>query len=491
MVRDRSEVKGMWTRMLRVAMALCMSALIVGAMGCGEDGVPDTKVVCTSDDDCEMGTVCAQDSDVVTSSGTGRSCNGTIGCEFCQVGQVCLVRDDGSSACSVPECFGNSDCVSPETCMSGLCAQAGCDTKADCPAGKVCNLNGGCVDPPSTCSNNEQCPAGEVCLEDGTCRAGCASDTECLDTEYCVDSTKICATGCRMGSCQAGQTCDLMSRSCMSMVSNCTMPGVTCPNGQVCNMANGMCEAPVDRCAGVMCAAGEICNPNTGMCMSSTCNATPADMMCTAPTQYWSQDLCACVECRNSLDCSNGLTCNTNGQCVTCTVTCNPSTPGTCGGNAPYCTGGCCNECIGAADCPQGELCLGGECAVPPSCANDPNACTNGLVCNTANGMCEAPMIAPGTSCDPADPMSCPFGQFCTPGANGMGTCEGGLGGGTCGLCNADCTCPGNATCDGFFCSGCTPDMPLLPFLDFGVSADCPNNGNCLVLPGEPGRCIF
>lgn len=455
---------------MRFSTSLCtlfpaLFAVLVFAAGCGKDSA---SASCSFDTDCPLGQVC----------GVADSTCIVADCQFCTPDQICYrPTPDAPGSCSAPECSGDADCAEG-SCRGGVCTTGGCVSNSDCGEGEICNLVGVCEMSDGTCSGNADCPTGQICKDDA-CVAGCAADNECEDDEYCT-ADGACATGCRdsMGCTGPGEVCT---------DGTCACTATSCPDGTVC-LGSGSCGAATDcaqidcgtqvcnpstlqcqdPCTADSCQPNEICNMTTGLCAVNNCpGEDPNQCAGNAQRPNWDPIKCFCAECLSDSDCNTaaGETCNAAGQCFACQTTCNAQTPGTCGGGTPYCINDCCVECVGAADCGQGELCLDGTCGPPPNCQVDPSVCPAGYTCNQATGQCDAPST--GGACDPADPMSCPFPGFCDPTTS---TCQGGGGEFGCGLCNPDCTCPTGFTCNGFYCSA--PD-PLA----------------CLTCPGDPLLC--
>lgn len=342
-------------------------ALALTLAGCGGDEQPSDVKLCSGDDGCSFGSVCLASGEC-----------GTASCDFCGSGQVCVTLEDGTQTCSVPQCDTAADCTSPEQCVAGVCTEATCSTKEDCDAGKICNqLTSTCIDPPEACANDQQCAAGEVCITDmGVCVIGCADDASCGEGNICEESSRVCTSGCRDDEgCPEGQTCGADSKCTAVPITSCDQ--VTCTPTQRCNPANNFqCEDTCTTDAGQpnSCPDGAVCNTNTGVCGSA--NECPGEdpNQCdgNANSPFWNTTLCACVECTDNSQCGGGA-CNANGQCTdACQTVCDPGTPGTCGGNTPYCIADCCVQCIGAADCMAGQLCLDGFCGDQPDCTADP-----------------------------------------------------------------------------------------------------------------------
>lgn len=221
----------------------------------------------------------------------------------------------------------------------------------------------GSADDMATCpAPNNVCFAGECVLPCGAGEFPCPADYVCQDL-----------TGPPPGRYCVPDPC----------------AGVTCGANEVCDPSNGECR---NLCEGVMCRDGEECR--AGFCLD--CFDLPAN--CTAG------ELCVADNL--------GV-----GQCVD-----NPCDPNPCAANET-CNGGVCsNEC--AAGCPNGEICVGGDCE-PDRCDNV--NCPPGEVCDPASGtcaagQCEGVQCLPGQICvettgecvaDPCQMTMCPAGNVC------------------------------------------------------------------------------
>lgn len=422
------------TRRFLASLALVLSVAAFST-GCSGDDV--AAATCVTDTDCELGTVCGANSLCIVAE-----------CEFCTADQICLVTPENpEGSCSAPQCYSPDDCPNGEACVNNVC--------------------GGSSDNEG-CQNSSQCDAGEVCNLAGECVPG-SSDNTCESNADCDQTTEFCDPG---------------TDQCIPVVDCDT---VTCEAGERCVEGYGTCQ-PDCTLEGASCQAGEYCNEDTGTCQVNNCSDIgPED--CTPTNPIFDAASCACVQCENAGDCGAGRVCNA-GVCEQqqgCATPCSNDQPGVCGqsGNGtPYCINNCCSECVGAADCSAGELCIDGFCGQAPDCTTDPNACPAGYEC-TASGSCEIPNA--GTSCDPNDPTACPFPGFCDPATN---TCSGAGGDAGCGMCNPDCTCSGEGqTCDGFLCTGCSFTFN---FQTFSLEGNCPEGESCI--PGEafggPNFCI-
>ena len=327
-----------------------------------------------------------------------------------------------------------------------------CSTDTDCPIGAVCSVNGSCVESPC-----EYCLDHQICYRtpdnpEGTCSAPeCVDESDC-DGQACIEGQCGGPPGSNGG---GGDTCNSDS---------------DCPTGQSCHPLSNTCvvddNGGENPCDNVTCDAGQVCNPDTGQCVDDgggSCDKDPSE--CTGATPVLDQTSCQCVECVSGSDCSDGMSCQ-NNSCVAgggCATPCDPGTPGICGGDTPYCVNECCSECIGGGDCAGSQLCIDGFCQEPSGCSS-PSDCPTGYDCQ--GGQCVPPQT--GQSCNDID--DCPPGTQCDPATN---TCTE-LGGDFCGLCNPDCTCPGDLVCDGgFICVGCQFEL-----LD--PTGGCPDGNLCL-----------
>ena len=473
--------KLMYSQSIMTRLAFCcalfLAAALFASVGCSDDDTT-ANASCNFDSECPLGQVCGANDVCVTAP-----------CSDCIEGQICYRTEaNPAGSCSAPECGSDADCVDKGgSCVQGVCTDEECQSNEDCGANEICNLANQCVESDGTCTTDINCPDGQICSNE-ICREGCNENQDCVDGEYCDMTSRTCQAGCRgdedcastqsctdnrcvctPGTCGAGRFCNVDSGNCEEAMS-CDQ--ITCPEGQVCDPVTFGC---VEACTPESCMAGQVCNTATGQCVVDNCvGEDPGQCQDNAQRPLWDPVKCFCAECVSDDDCNTaaGETCNASGVCFACETTCDPSVPGTCGGDTPYCSDGCCIECIGVADCDQtaGELCLDGFCGQPPSCTTDPSVCPSGTTCNTMSGQCEAGMT--GASCSQDDPLSCPQGQFCDPTTN---TCMGVGGNLGCGLCNPDCTCDNGLTCDGFFCTGCTNTIGI-----DGIESDCPGEQICL-----------
>lgn len=332
-------------------------------------------------------------------------------------------------------------------CSSSASGGSSCETDADCSVGTVCTAQG-------VCEGNVDC---RFCAQDQICYKEEDSDGECSVPECGPNANgRTCDDGesCNNGKCVGGGTCTRNS---------------DCPEGRVCNVlgkcvsdtdAGNTVDPDVGQTADTSTDSGPTGDPDVGVDAGSdagnTCSSGgPSDCPPghSPEATKWSTEYCACVQCLGDSDCSDGQSCR-NGVCQEeCAQSCSSSGGSTnCPSDVPYCLSGCCVECVGNADCSGDKVCIDGSCGQTPSdCTDSSVDCPQGYTCNTSNGECEQQQS--NSECTENDP-TCPPGETCNTTTN---TCEPPSGGGgSCGMCGTNCTCPGNLTCSAnFACTGC------------------------------------
>jgi Cys-rich repeat protein len=226
------------------------------------------------------------------------------------------------------------------------------------------------------------------------------------------------------------------------------------------------CEGCLDN---THCATGYTCvNTNCVAPCGTAMVMCQASQVCDAPNNR-------CVECLSNADCADEMM---DKQC--------DLTPNTAG--LPT---GQCEECLEAAHCPAGEVCVNNNCE--PTCMTDadcsPDGGGNDPYCHPTTRICSE--CGADTHC--ANDVGNPF---CSP----EGNCE---------SCLTDMHCaatPMTPYCNDFNCSECLTDAhcvalnPMQPFCDDGdcvtcrTSADCTppmtcnNQGNCTGGSSDAGR---
>ncbi|TNF25185.1 MAG: hypothetical protein EP329_23480 [Deltaproteobacteria bacterium] len=300
-------------------------------------------------------------------------------------------------------------CMGDFQCASGICSDAfvcvGCETNADCGAGRYChNVLFNCFD---KAADGAVCGADEECLS-GDCHrffcANCHGDGDCDGGEFCDSVTSVCkpkldagAVCIRDGVCASG-TCYGYCADCDSNA-DCAedaycLAGVCAPdldNGFFCSRdaecRSGHCDVVCVACEqDGHCGAGEFCDlfgacvPQGGL--GDFCSA---DGDCTSGHCAELAGLGACVACESDNHCAGGEFCDTF------TFECEAL-----GGNGAFCSAnsecasGHCVEVLGLGGCvacESGSHCGSGEfCGADWTCKakkGNGSACVTGGECSS------------------------------------------------------------------------------------------------------------
>ncbi len=315
---------------------------------------------------------------------------------------------------------------------------APCTTETDCLSGSATCLSMGtdgyCS---SDCSSLGQlgCAAGSICqqLSDQAvlCMDGCCSSDDCRDGFRCERKPEL-DIYVDVAICPEPGICLL---SCTSDAS--------CPQGQVCDVANGNCVPRV----GVNSGVGAPCDAD-GECNSGSCLSTYPGGYCTSGcgTQFTA--------------CEPGSECYTWGE----------ATPT------------CMSRCEADAQCRPGYRCeisaeqqdgtsVRGFCV--PRC-DAFGRCPDGQSCDPATG-----------SCQDGSPTAGPIGAFCVAAGNCLsGMCETTWPNGSCtASCTAGTACPDGSVCDDGRCLSACATANDCRFgyvcLDGGCQPGCKADVDC------------
>jgi MYXO-CTERM domain-containing protein len=413
---------------------------------------PGPGVVCR-DADCQNGIATL----VAFCDGSG-SCP-PEGQQNCPTGYSCAngLCSGGPAACSA-----DSDCNNDQYCAGGICkpknkAGTSCNISSECASG-VC-VDGVCCTRPctgqceacngmgteGTCTPITGAPRGsrQTCATDGTL---CGGSCDGVTADRCT--YKAAETACRVGSCKNGladlpafcqgngRCAPRQQQSCDP--STCDAPGVACigkckvdtncAQNEFC--AAGICVAKLAN--GATCGAPSQCS--TGQCVDGLCCDDACDGRCESCDQVDHLGTCVAVSgaprdgrpscigfgaCGGFCDGTSNEQCGLPGQSTMCgTAFCANGAAAT----APFCNG--------AASCiiPTPASCDPYRCDVDSvGCATTCTVnedCTEGLVCDTAQGGCVQPTPDGGTG-----PDASTGGAGGTDGGTGTGGASAGTGG--------------------------------------------------------------
>jgi Cys-rich repeat protein len=329
--------------------------------------------------------------------------------------------------------------------ISFSCAVPGttCSTKADCasPNKPFCKeLTGQCVG----CIDDNECSEGFTCNESNQCEAGCRSSADrctinqtCLAGVGCVEcaSDSQCGTGriCQQNQCVLG----------------CSANAPNCPNGLVCNMAQGRCVTCVNstQCTN---APTNICNPANQTCVECLGNSdckSPGQKICDTSRNV-------CVGCIVNAQCAAGNVCKNS----TCVAGCDASQP-----------------------CPNGRSCNAGQCV---QCTSDAQCGAATPRCNTATNTCVA--------CMPGAQDNCPNAQYCRAdfvceqGCKSGANCPSGMCvNNSCTQCTADSQCAAGSVCNSGTCvAACNGTSNKC-----GAGLTCCSSGRCIAEQTDNNNC--
>jgi hypothetical protein len=292
--------------------------------------------VCTVQGACPSGCnwECDQES--------GQSCNRDTGlCESTPPPLNCLSDCDcyAGETCSgghcVAVCEADAECPQGQICGEGVCQPAACQTREDC-AGPVCLVckNGECQPPATVCVGDQECCVGYHC-NFGTCELdgeGCLADSDCPDPAQPVCLDGKCVPW--YPECQTDADCPGAGQVCQD--GRCIQPGCTaetCPQGQWCDLATGLCKEGCD--SNLDCTPPAICDYATHRCGQVDC----CGGLCDPGSQVCDPGTCQCIDvCTTDTDCPAGTHCDQpTGRCVPDVEECQPadfSSPISCGGTA-------------------------------------------------------------------------------------------------------------------------------------------------------------
>lgn len=326
---------------------------------------------------------------------------------------VCVIQGDELHIEIPEDCEGECieaviRCNEPCTnCVPQRVTICPCDTSADCDDCSTC-VDNMCL---SVCDEDEFC-------EDGICKE-CNDANPCPDGKVCVDGKCVCPSGTFDNGKGECWPCDVNN---VPNCYYCTREGLIpkeCPEGQLCDPEDGECK---DCIGSGDCAPNEICDDGDCVCKEGFLRDPITGECIEAP------------DCEDDSDCPPCFVCNGFGDCV-------------------------------PVECPDGQVCVDGECKVP---CDDGTDCPDGYGCNPDTGFCEecADQDCATPDCDNLLGCNCNDSGDCVDSDN-CGDQE----------CNNAFDCPDSCVCykgecvdcSNFSCEGCT-----IP------GCECLNGGDCV-----------
>ena len=293
------------------------------------------------------------------------------------------------------------------------------------------------------CGPCEDCGPNGVCISrcTGICDEANGTCVDCDPTHPCPGNKSCVAGGCQ---CSSSKPYDVGNNRC-----------VECVGQGDCESKYGKCYKCVDgTCVYKGDCGGGVCDPATG----------------------------DCEECITKGDCSSkgdNFCCNGSKKCVCCPgYVLNPNT-GQCV-PAPECTGndcGPCGDCVQGKcvprQCPDGQVCVNGDCVEKCDC-NNPASCTNqGKICKNIDGQCVC--VSCGTSCA----AGCIGGCHCSGNNCVVDKCHG--------SCTDPSGCANGCGCTGGKCVDCAQLKCATGECATALGCECTALGDCV---STGNRCV-
>ena len=227
------------------------------------------------------------------------------------------------------------------TAHDGAPAATGCQTKADCPTGQVCDPDAHtCV----ACLADTDCsaPTAKCDTSTHTCVV-CAGDKDCPAGKICDPNAKACTPGCNTNhACETGKTCCNASCVATNTVASCSGCGLACDTT---HSTGATCDGTT--CAYTGCGTG-----------FSDCKKTAPDVDgCETPITTVTDcgacgRACAATNVAGTATC-NGTACNStcNAGYGNCSLPAAPAPDDGCESNLNTCVGTpCCGTLCGKHD---------------------------------------------------------------------------------------------------------------------------------------------
>jgi Cys-rich repeat protein len=390
-------------------------------------------------------------------------------------------------------CSSDRDCLSPQVCAGGVCAQPACGAGAP------------------TCSSDSGCAKGQHCAS-GCCAAGasgtCTRDADCASNAaapVCDTARSICVACLTSRDCGAGRTCAAgVCTGAAGCYSSSDCKDAALP---LCDVVSRTCVQCLDSsdCTDASrptCDAAHTCVGSAGCTSDAACTSAGLPRCLVASGR--------CVACLSGKDCSGGYACSAANQCVppaatTCVsdVDCASNPGGSHCKPATATSPGACVACLSDDQCPGGDYCEQGsdtcqikQCSADADCAGNPSTpkcntagtprlcvacltsadCANGGTCQPDH-TCQAPLPKCKADADCAANVAAPHCKLVPSGAN------------LCVACRAGSDCGSGVTCPNDCGAGqaCTAATNTCALASCSADADCtdPKKPHCQ--PGSGG----
>ena len=466
----------------------------------GSCAVANNTAVCTDNNACTAGDVCANGA---CKAGTAKVCDDKNPCTL----DTCDKVTGACSASPIVGCGGNckvaTDCddknaCTSDACVNGKCANAAntlaCDDKDGCTVGDVCALGACKPGAAKVCDDKNPCTDDSCDTVTGACKAT-NNVAPCNDNNACTLNDACAAGACVPGSvmncddknpCTLGETCKL--GSCVAGVAKVCDDKNVCTTDS-CDKLNGNCVAVnnTSACSDAdACTTGDVCA--LGACKPGAAANCNDSNVCT--TDSCDKATGKCANANNSLACTDNNACTVGDACVV--GLCKAGTPTVCDDKTP-CTTDSCETANGKCKymfltagtaCSDGLLCTSGDkCDALGKCAGTAVVCKSSTcqanACDAATGLCKATNQPTTVPCD--DLQACTKPDMC----DGAGKCKSGP-------WDLACGCQTNANCDDK--NPCTTDTCVSAKCQFAITdkAACDDGDVCTTASAcdATGKCV-
>jgi hypothetical protein len=223
---------------------------------------------CTTNEECELGKMCVNNSCITNTSWCTLN-------EECGIGKLCA---NNSCVVNSSWCINNSNCSSGKICLNNECVtnstNSECATDEECADGTIC-IGGFCIDEESnfSCTIDEECELDEICINHNCVineSEECKTNDECEENKLCLDN------------------------KCVEII-NCTK-NKDCTNGTICR--EGIC---IENSTNFSCIIDEECSDDK-ICINNECSINWTSFVCKKDSECGEGRLCIDERCINEDD---------------------------------------------------------------------------------------------------------------------------------------------------------------------------------------------